>query len=59
MNNNSIESVTTTAGLIGFIVLFCLAIACWFLFRGLNKRLRRMRFAADREASLREQKPRE
>lgn len=57
MNNESIESVTTTAGLAGFIVLFCLALACWFLFRGMNKRLRNIRLREEREAQeRREQK---
>lgn len=49
MNNNSVESVTTTAGLLGFLTLFALALACWFLFRSMNARLRRMRFRAEQE----------
>lgn len=53
MNNESIESVTTTAGLAGFVVLFTLAIACWFLFRGMNKRLRNIRLREEKEAAAR------
>ncbi|WP_018155005.1 hypothetical protein [Demetria terragena] len=53
MNNESIESVTTTAGLAGFIVLFTLAIACWFLFRSMNTRLRNIRLREEREAAAR------
>ncbi|MBC9958270.1 hypothetical protein [Yimella sp. cx-51] len=33
-----------TAGLGGFLVLFFLAVSCWFLFRSMNTRLRRMRY---------------
>lgn len=40
------EDVSTTAGIWGFLILFALAIACWLLFRGMNKRLRRVRYAA-------------
>lgn len=54
MNNESIESVTTTAGLAGFIVLFSLAIVCWLLFRGMNKRLRNIRLREEREAAARQ-----
>jgi hypothetical protein len=56
VNNESIESITTTAGLAGFIVLFSLAIACWFLFRGMNKRLRNIRLREEREAAERERR---
>lgn len=54
MNNESIESVTTTAGLAGFIVLFSLAIVCWLLFRGMNKRLRNIRLREEQEAAARQ-----
>lgn len=40
MNNTSVE---ITAGLGGFLVVFALALAVWFLSRDLSKRLRRMR----------------
>lgn len=53
MNNNTVESATTTAGLLGFITLFALAIACWLLFRSMNGRLRRIRFRAEQEAAER------
>lgn len=53
MNNESIESVTTTAGLAGFIVLFSLAVVCWLLFRGMNKRLRNIRLREERDADER------
>ncbi|NNG39998.1 hypothetical protein HJ588_12055 [Flexivirga sp. ID2601S] len=34
------ESVLYTAGIWGFLVLFGLALACWLLFRSMNKHLR-------------------
>lgn len=39
----STTSVEVTAGLGGFLVLFGLALAIWFLARDLSRRLRRMR----------------
>lgn len=42
MNDTSVE---VTAGLGGFLVVFALAVAVWFLGRDLTRRLRRMRFA--------------
>lgn len=45
MNTTSIE---VTAGLGGFLVLFALALAVWFLGRDLTRRLRRMRHAEER-----------
>src|SRR5699024_6548728 len=44
-----VESTKVTAGLAGFVVLFCLAIACWLLFRSMNKHLRKVRWAEERE----------
>ncbi len=44
-----VESTKVTAGLAGFVVLFCLAIACWLLFRSMNKHLRRVRWQEERE----------
>lgn len=38
------ESTQVTAGIWGFLVLFGLGLACWFLFRSMNAHLRRMRF---------------
>lgn len=38
------ESTEVTAGIWGFIVLFGLGLACWFLFRSMNAQLRRVRF---------------
>lgn len=38
------ESVEVTAGIWGFLVLFGLALACWFLFRSMNAHLRKMTF---------------
>lgn len=43
------EDVSMTAGIWGFLILFGLALACWVLFRGMNKRLRRVRYAAAEE----------
>ena len=45
MNSTGVE---ITAGLGGFLVLFGLALAVWFLGRDLTRRLRRMRAAEDR-----------
>lgn len=43
----STTSVEITAGLGGFLVLFGLMLAVWFLGRDMTKRLRRMRLAED------------
>ncbi|ANS78700.1 hypothetical protein SGUI_1304 [Serinicoccus hydrothermalis] len=51
MNSTGVE---ITAGLGGFLVLFGLALAVWFLGRDLTRRLRRMRLAE--EARLREER---
>lgn len=45
MSNTSVE---ITAGLGGFLVVFALAMAVWFLGRDLTRRLRRMRLAEER-----------
>lgn len=44
MNTTSVE---VTAGLGGFLVLFALALAVWFLGRDLTRRLRRMNRAEE------------
>lgn len=44
MNTTSVE---ITAGLGGFLVVFALALAVWFLGRDLTRRLRRMRRAEE------------
>ena len=54
MNSTGVE---ITAGLGGFLVLFGLALAVWFLGRDLTRRLRRMRWAE--EARLRQETPAE
>lgn len=46
-----VESTQVTAGIWGFIVLFGLALACWFLFRSMNTHLRRMRYTERAEAA--------
>lgn len=55
MNTTGVE---ITAGLGGFLVVFALAMAVWFLGRDLTSRLRRMRLAEEkrlaREASERQ-----
>lgn len=43
------ESVAITAGLPGFLVLFFLALVCWFLFRDMSKRMRNVRKLAEEE----------
>ena len=49
-------SVAVTAGMGGFLVVFCLMIVVWLLGRDMTRRLRRMRLAEERrvEAVLRE-----
>jgi hypothetical protein len=51
-----VNSGTTavTAGLGGFLVLFGLALAVWFLGRDLTRRLRRMRLREELRAQLEE-----
>lgn len=44
MNTTSVE---ITAGLGGFLVVFALALAVWFLGRDLTRRLRRMKRAEE------------
>lgn len=54
MNSTGVE---ITAGLGGFLVLFGLMLAVWFLGRDMTKRLRRMRLAEDeRVAEVRRQR---
>lgn len=45
------ESVEVTAGIWGFLVLFGLALACWFLFRSMNNHLRRVKYLEREEAA--------
>ncbi len=43
-----------SAGLLGFLVVVCLIVACFFLFRSMNRRIRRVQereLAARREVS--------
>lgn len=49
MNTTSVE---VTAGLGGFLVLFALALAVWFLGRDLTRRLRRMNRAEEQRRSV-------
>lgn len=46
------ESVEVTAGIWGFLVLFGLALACWFLFRSMNAHLRRMTYREREEQAM-------
>lgn len=39
-------ATNVTAGLGGFVVLFFLALACWFLYRSMNRHLRNVRYEA-------------
>ncbi|MDE9367209.1 hypothetical protein PZ938_16440 [Luteipulveratus sp. YIM 133132] len=50
MGGSGEASTQVTAGLGGFVVLFCLAVACYFLFRGMNKRLRGVRYREEQQA---------
>lgn len=43
------QSTQVTAGIWGFLVLFGLALACYFLFRSMNTHLRRVKFAEREE----------
>lgn len=48
MGDGGNESVAVTAGIWGFLVLFGLAIACWLLFRSMNKHLRTAQWNDDK-----------
>ncbi len=37
------EPTNVTAGIWGFLILFGLAIACWFLYRSMSKHMRNVR----------------
>lgn len=39
-------ATNVTAGLPGFLVLFFVALACWFLYRSMNRHLRKVRYQA-------------
>ncbi|GAB3577768.1 hypothetical protein [Calidifontibacter terrae] len=44
------EATNVTAGIWGFVILFGLGLACWVLFRSMNRHLRKVRFEeSDRE----------
>lgn len=43
------ESTSVTAGLGGFLTLFFMALATWWLVRNMNQRLRRMRYRHEEE----------
>lgn len=49
MGDGGNESVAVTAGIWGFVVLFGLAIACWLLFRSMNKHLRKAQWHEEQE----------
>lgn len=50
MGDGGNESVAVTAGIWGFIILFGLAIACWLLFRSMNKHIRTAQWNEDKRA---------
>lgn len=43
MGGTGTQASNVTAGLPGFLVVFALALVCWFLFRDMSKRLRNIR----------------
>ncbi|MGL4173115.1 MAG: hypothetical protein ACRCTR_03440 [Actinomycetota bacterium] len=47
---------TVTPGVLGFAVMFVLALTTWLLMRDLTRRLRRMRLRAEQEAEEAEAK---
>ena len=47
------EATNVTAGIWGFLILFLLAMACWVLYRSMNRHLRNVRL--QNEANVREQ----
>ena len=47
------EATNVTAGIWGFLILFALAMACWFLYRSMNRHLRNVRM--QHEADVRAQ----
>ncbi|AKU15991.1 hypothetical protein [Luteipulveratus mongoliensis] len=54
MGGSGSASTQITAGLGGFVVLFGLAIVCYFLFRSMNNRLRGVRYREEQEQKARE-----
>ena len=55
MGGSGSASTQITAGLGGFVVLFGLAVVCFFLFRSMNNRLRGVRYREEQEAQQREE----
>jgi hypothetical protein len=57
MGDGGNESVAVTAGIWGFLVLFGLAIACWLLFRSMNKHLRKTQWEHEQDHPVRQRIP--
>lgn len=57
MGDGGNESVAVTAGIWGFVVLFALAIACWLLFRSMNKHLRKTQWQEEQDHPVRQRIP--
>ncbi|MFC6708107.1 hypothetical protein [Flexivirga alba] len=57
MGDGGNESVTITAGIWGFLVLFGLAIACWLLFRSMNNHLRKAQWQEEHDHPVRQRIP--
>lgn len=48
---------SVTPGVLGFLVVFVLAVVTWLLMRNLTARLRRMRFREEQRLAAEEQRP--
>lgn len=51
------EATNVTAGIWGFLILFGLAMACWFLYRSMSKHMRNVRMQEDRRSGSGLQRP--
>lgn len=51
------EPTNVTAGIWGFLILFGLAMACWFLYRSMSKHMRNVRMREDRDSGANRKRP--
>ncbi|MEO8850176.1 MAG: hypothetical protein ABI360_00455 [Allobranchiibius sp.] len=50
------EATNVTAGIWGFLILFGLAIACWFLYRSMSKHMRNVRMQEESRSATSRQR---
>ncbi len=51
------EATNVTAGIWGFLILFALALACWFLYRSMSKHMRNVRLKEEHRSTAGQQRP--